>query len=625
MAQIMNYHRFPEQGVGSHSYITDSLQIEQSMDFSACVFDWENMPVEAHRDSPDEQKNAVALLMHACGVSVDMDYAGHGSVWTKVAHAFGHYFNYSPRIKSYRRTYFTDDQWNEIILSDLKAGLPIFYRSDNGEEGDQYFGIGYVLDGCDETGSYHINWGNAGNYDGYFKLSSISYRDRLIAERQCMVCHIIPSLQDAELTLEGDGTEASPFNAAAANAYTQRLPLDETSDEPIYIKGKVAAIQYEYNSKYGYAVFMLSDDGTLNETFEVYKAIYLDNKKYVAGPQLQMGDEVVVCGWVNNLSGSNPRTVSEQSYLVSINGKTLSDFASGDGTLDNPYNCIAAALKASELQRGETSSDAYYVKGIVSSIKEPFTAVYGNATYYISDDGTKQSQFYIYRGLSLENKKWTVFDPQIAVGDEVVVYGTMTNYNGTYEMTGNQNYIYSLNGVTTNPSDKQAKGDGTVENPYNCVAALLKASELETGESSMDAYYIKGIVSAIQSPFTASYGNANYYISDDGTTKNQFYIYRGLYLENKKWTEDEQQIAVGDEVVVYGTMTNYRGTYEMTGYDNYIYSLNGALTTSVCSLLGQEPPCVSVYSPTGTRIRQPRTGVNLLQMSDGTIRKVLVK
>lgn len=624
LAQILNYHRYPKQGVGSHAYTTDSLHIEQVIDFSTCSFDWDNMPDLCNQDSPEEQKEAVALLMHACGVALDMDYLDRGSrsIPYKVAFALRTYFSFSRNIKYYQRSYFTDEQWEGMIHADLNRGLPIFYRgSMRGEDGSSQ-GRGFVLDGCDEDGNYHINWCSYGVNDGYFKLSSLIVGNSDYSSNQGMTCHIIPSPKDTQWTQIGDGSMDSPYNAGAANAFAQSLDVDSVSSHPVFIQGKVAAIKENYNVRYGNATFLLSDDGSLDETFEVYRAWYLGNMKYAAGPTLNIGDEVVVCAYVKNYSGALFETDASKGYLVSVNGRFLTDFMKGDGTKEDPYNCISANLKASQLKVGETSSDSCYVVGVISSINEAFGSQYGNATFYISDDGTEESQFYIYRGLYLENKKWVEGNPQISVGDTVVVHGLMTNYRGTYEMT--RGYIYSQNGNLSIPEPQlYAEGDGTLDNPFNCIAAKAKATELQVDETSAESYYVKGFISSIRYYFTEDYGTAAFYIADDMTGQNTFSIYRSNYLENFKWVEGFPQIAVGDEVIVYGRFTNYKGTYEMNG--GYLYSHNGNITTSITKLQEQELGQTTIYTPSGLKVSKLQRGIIFCLKPDGTIQKVLVK
>ncbi|MGN1264140.1 MAG: hypothetical protein ACI4TW_08875 [Prevotella sp.] len=116
----------------------------------------------------------------------------------------------------------------------------------------------------------------------------------------------------------------------------------------------------------------------------------------------------------------------------------------GEGTLDSPYN-VAAVIDY--IQNNETLDQKVYIKGIISQIVEIDYTSYGNAKFYISDDGTTNNEFYIYRCYSLNNGKFKSAD-EIKVGDEVVIYGNVTIYNGTYETEQNMAYIYSINGNT---------------------------------------------------------------------------------------------------------------------------------------------------------------------------------
>lgn len=80
-----------------------------------------------------------------------------------------------------------------------------------------------------------------------------------------------------------------------------------------------------------------------------------------------------------------------------------------------------------------------YVKGYVSAIDDVSgIQKYGNITYTISDDS---KTLMVFRGYNLNNEKFTSAD-QLHLGDVVVVYGKLVNYNGKYEIDAS-NYIYS--------------------------------------------------------------------------------------------------------------------------------------------------------------------------------------
>lgn len=101
-------------------------------------------------------------------------------------------------------------------------------------------------------------------------------------------------------------------------------------------------------------------------------------------------------------------------------------------------------------------------------------------------------------------------------------------------------------------------GDGSLENPYLASQARAKAEKLGDNEKS-DKVYVKGIVHKIKSIDTGNFGNAEYYISDNGSSSNDdLPIYRGYYLNGDHFTA-EDQLKVGDAVVVYGQLTKYVG------------------------------------------------------------------
>ena len=269
-------------------------------------------------------------------------------------------------------------------------------------------------------------------------------------------------------------------------------------------------------------------------------------------------------------TGTNvPGTVTE------IEGGT------GTGAASDPFNAIAAINLGKSLASGEETDKYYYIKGKVVSIKEEFTSQYGNGTFYISADGSATNQFYAYRVLYLGNQKFSDGDTQIKVGDEVVVCGIITNYNGTIETAQNKGFLYSLNGVDRGgePAEPtpaaEPTGDGTQGSPYNVAGVLNYISTLGTNESPSQVY-VKGKISRITEEFGTQYGNGTFYISDDGEQGNEFYVYRVLYLGNKKFANGDTQIKKGDEVVICGNVVNYRGnTPETVQGKSFLYSLNG--------------------------------------------------
>lgn len=256
--------------------------------------------------------------------------------------------------------------------------------------------------------------------------------------------------------------------------------------------------------------------------------------------------------------------------------------AKGTGTAADPYNVAAALKTVSALAAGEETPTAIYVKGAVKEIKEIETEKYGNANYYITDDG--KNQIYIFQSYYLGNRKFTAND-KLTVGDTVVVYGKFTNYQGnTPETVGKgTSYIYSLNGETAGttpetPTTSEPKGSGTQADPYNAAAANKAAEGLKDGEEKKDVY-VSGIISQIKE-LSTQFGNASFYISDDGKTEgSQFYVFRALYLNGDKFTA-EDQIKVGQKVVVKGSLVNFKGNTPELAQGGQVVSIEGNGTTT---------------------------------------------
>lgn len=126
------------------------------------------------------------------------------------------------------------------------------------------------------------------------------------------------------------------------------------------------------------------------------------------------------------------------------------------------------------------------------------------------------------------------------------------------------------------PTTAEAKGTGTAADPFN-IAGIIKY--IKDGGSADQEVYTKGkVVSVKAGSFDATYGSLKYYISDDGTTNNQFYVYNGYAGPNRTKFSGEDALKPGDEVVICGKAKNYNGTNE---YDtgNYLVSLNGKPTS----------------------------------------------
>ncbi len=191
------------------------------------------------------------------------------------------------------------------------------------------------------------------------------------------------------------------------------------------------------------------------------------------------GDDEVDFEVAANTGEARSATITISSEGATDVVVTISQFAASgnDGsTPEKAYTASEAYALVSNMTSGVISTDKYYVKGIISSIKYTFSAQYGTATFNFSDDGkTTSTQFIAYSTYYFDNKSWEEGNTQIKVGDEVIVYGQVVNYEGnTPEFASKKSYLYSLNGKTSD----ETGGDDT--NTY--YIKITSTDDLTDGE-----------------------------------------------------------------------------------------------------------------------------------------------
>lgn len=237
---------------------------------------------------------------------------------------------------------------------------------------------------------------------------------------------------------------------------------------------------------------------------------------------------------------------------------------------------------AAGLESGAQTTDAYYVYGIVKkfgSKHESGMTDFGNAIFYMVDKQDDKDDFEAYQVYNLDGAKFTSLD-QIAVGDRVVVYCHITNYNGTYETVGKgDGHLYWTSnpkaGEVPEPGEKPegTVGDGTQANPFT-VADVIAMNNTFTG-----THFVKGILvgqvkngatsmtaetAEWAAPFTGADGsNTNILIAGAANTNDIAQVV-AVQLPAGYLRDALNLIAhpenLGKEVIIYGSLEKYFGT-----------------------------------------------------------------
>jgi hypothetical protein len=262
-------------------------------------------------------------------------------------------------------------------------------------------------------------------------LAVVSSRDFLGYSRILVKAMLKMLLNDEQ---GGLGILESPMSPNQANIFAGSLNTDEVYDQDIYIKGKIAAIKFEFSAQYGTATFFISADGQNDFTFQCYSVYYLENKPWVEGnTQIKVGDEVIICGKVTNFKGTTPETASKKAYIYSLNGKTKEE---GNDNPDPEIESltVASALEIiNALEGGKTTSEEYLVKGFVVGTpdfqRKADGTLYGNVNFDIADEKGGATKLTVFRAKNFDNVSFTEETiSSLKEGDEVVVRGKLQKY-----------------------------------------------------------------------------------------------------------------------------------------------------------------------------------------------------
>lgn len=170
MSQIMRYWEWPRHGQGGHGYNANTQYGNygwQEANFEDATYRFELMPDFLDFASPQNEVDATALLEYHAGVSVDMMYGANasGAYSTDVPNALRDYFRYSSDMYLSTLEYFAQYEWEEMLMENLDAGMPLYYSSSGPDAAHAY-----VMDGYDDYFMFHMNWGWAGFDNGWYAI-----------------------------------------------------------------------------------------------------------------------------------------------------------------------------------------------------------------------------------------------------------------------------------------------------------------------------------------------------------------------------------------------------------------------------------------------------------------------
>lgn len=151
--QLLSYYRYPEA-------LADSIAGWETEHYTLST-----VPAGSKIDWDD-----VADLSLWCGMIVKMNYSpdASGSYLGRAEEPLQRVFGYKTA-KILDRSLYKYDDWHRILQAELLAGRPVAYVGYSNVMRSHAFNI----DGVDENGLYHCNWGEGEGQNGYFDLDQL--------------------------------------------------------------------------------------------------------------------------------------------------------------------------------------------------------------------------------------------------------------------------------------------------------------------------------------------------------------------------------------------------------------------------------------------------------------------
>lgn len=197
MGMVMKFWEWPAQGVGSHSYHPDGYE-QQTANFGQTEYHFELMPNTLDSTSTEEEYFETAQLLHHLGISVDMQYSGHGSgaYSDDVPNALRNYFRYNCDNHETNYSYwgwggYTNEEWAQMLKDGgLDELLPLYY---SGQDDTGAGGHAFVCDGYDENDYFHYNWGWSGRDNAWCPIGALNTTRYAFNTFNGFTGHIVPN------------------------------------------------------------------------------------------------------------------------------------------------------------------------------------------------------------------------------------------------------------------------------------------------------------------------------------------------------------------------------------------------------------------------------------------------
>ena len=348
----------------------------------------------------------------------------------------------------------------------------------------------------------------------------------------------------------------------------------------------------------------------MKKFFSILAAVLFAGSMMAETVTLKMEDYAATSFTGNGITVSTAKNTGGTEPAYNATGKDLRIYAKGSITISAEANITAISFTIStqgkkRLAPLTVNVGTVTVKGTpdftatwIGSAKEVIFTV-GDKADYGTDGNSKAGQLdFTEIEVTLEEGSAPAVSTPVITGDAsfyetaeisiacstegAKVYYTLdgaepTAESALYAAPFEINATTTVKAIAIKGEDKSAVAEKTFTKATVLTVAQALALDLSTPVANQ---YVEGIVSKVES-FNSTYGSITYWISDNGEQANELEVYGGLAMNGEKF-EAQDDLAVGDKVVVFGTLKDYNGTKEFD-VNNYLVAFETAgIVVSTC-------------------------------------------
>ncbi len=254
----------------------------------------------------------------------------------------------------------------------------------------------------------------------------------------------IPTAKDPDPTPDPEGfvVPEGTINVYEAVEIAKKLHGSEVSAEKYFIKGYVSGFNRSETfstdfPKYGNDFIYISataPDAQIQskKQFYAYRALGKFGAKLPDLDCVKEGDFIVISCYLTNFGGVYESSGACFVYMSNNThfNEIFPEFPGCPAPKEGEISVTEAEKIALTLEKKATTTEAYRIRGVVTSVETTDLGSYGNMTFNISDGLSYATCYQTY--CKTASGKFTNVN-QVAVGDTVLINGKIQNYNGTCE------------------------------------------------------------------------------------------------------------------------------------------------------------------------------------------------